>query len=51
MATSRDFDIKAYAAEIEGQMKDHEAYGDPGWVFLSHQFVWFCVTNEHFSSL
>lgn len=37
MATSKDSVKKAYAAEIEGQMKEHEAYGDPGWVFFLPQ--------------
>lgn len=34
------FDKKAYAAEIEGKMQEHDAYGDPAWVFFWLFFDW-----------
>lgn len=41
-------DEKSYAAEIEQKMKEHDAYGDPKWVYLwesfsqfSDDFLWY----------
>ncbi|XP_055299011.1 aurora kinase B-like [Sitodiplosis mosellana] len=38
MAKSKEFDKKAYAAEIEGEMQEHEAYGDPDYKWSTDDF-------------